>query len=310
MEKIDVIVIGTINIDLVSYVSRFPMIGETFSSNEFRQVPGGKAANQAVAIQRLGKQVSLIGKIGDDLYADLLKKKFMEEGIHIDYIYTSLEIPTGNSMILVDDKGQNIIVTNQNANKYLTNHEVNASIDNYKYAKAALLQLEMSLDVAHSIILKLKERNIPIFLNLAPVVAMKPDIRKLVDFLLINEVEAGQLTGQIIHDLNDAKLAVQQLLDEDQVNVVLTIGELGAVVGNKEGISHVPSPKVQPIDTTGAGDCFCGALVVYWLEEKNLLDATKKAVAAAAISVTRKGAQTSLPNRKEVEDFINKNKGA
>lgn len=309
MKKPEIIVIGTINIDFVSFVSRFPKIGETLSSNEFQHFPGGKAANQAVTIQRLEKQVTLIGKIGNDSFAHLLKTKFLEEGILIDHIYTSLETPTGNSMILVDDKGQNIIITNQNANKYLTNHEVIVSLANYKYAKAALIQLEMTLDVAHSIILSLNERNIPIFLNLAPVVPINPQIRRLVDFLIINEVEASQLTNLPIHDLNDAKLAVQQLLDEDQASVVLTMGKLGAIVGNNEGIHHIPSPEVQPIDTTGAGDCFCGALVVYWLEEQNLLDATMKAVAAAAISVSRKGAQPSLPNRKEVEDFMNKTRG-
>ncbi|WNS73667.1 ribokinase [Bacillus sp. DTU_2020_1000418_1_SI_GHA_SEK_038] len=310
MKKPEVIVIGTINIDFVSYVSRFPKIGETLSSNEFQQVPGGKAANQALAIQRLGTQVALIGKVGDDPYAHLLRKKFIEEGILVDHIYTASETSTGNSMILVDDEGQNIIITNQNANKYLTLHEANAALEKSDNAKAAMLQLEMDLDVAHSIIQTLYKCNIPIFLNLAPVMEINSNIRRLVDFLIINEVEASQLTGLPIHDLNDAKLAVQQLLDEDQVNVVLTMGRLGAIVGNKEGINHIPSPEVQPIDTTAAGDCFCGALVVYWLEEQNLFDATKKAVVAASISVTRKGAQPSLPYRKEVEDFINKTRGS
>jgi ribokinase len=309
MSKIEVIVIGTINIDLVSYVPRFPEIGETIASSEFQQIPGGKAANQAVAIQRLGKQAALVGKVGNDFSAQFLKEKFSQEGLFIDHVYTSSNTPTGNSMIMVDNKGQNIIITNQNANKELTKEEVEAGLEHAKDAKAALLQLEMSLDVAHSMILSLNKRNIPIFLNLAPVVEINPKIRKLVDFLIINEVEAGQLTGFPVHDVTNARLAVKQLLEEGQANVVLTMGELGALIGNQDGINHIPSLDVQVVDTTAAGDCYCGALAAFWLEDQNLLQAANKAAAAAALSVTRKGAVPSLPYKKEVEDFINEKRG-
>ncbi|PLR81633.1 ribokinase [Bacillus canaveralius] len=304
--KTDVIVIGTINIDLVAYVSRFPDIGETLASIDFRQIPGGKAANQAVAAQRLGKQVALVGKVGKDPYASLLKEKFLEEGISLDYVFSSEKTATGSSLIIVDHAGQNMIITNQNANKELTKEEVLASLETAHGAGAALLQLEMPLDVANTIILALKKINIPIFLNLAPVVAIDPQIRRLVDFLIINEVEAGQITGFSVSNIANAKLAVKQLLEEGHSQVVLTLGAEGAIIGDKNGIYQVPSPKVHPVDTTAAGDCFCGALVTYWLEEKDLLQATKKAVVAAAISVTRKGAQPSLPNQKEVEGFIKK----
>lgn len=308
--NIDVIVIGTINIDLVAYVHRFPKIGETLASQDFDEIPGGKAANQAVAVQRLGKQVALVGKVGIDSYARLLKKKFTEERILIDYVYSSKKTATGSSMIIVDEAGQNIIITNQNANKELTKEEVEVALETISTAKAALLQVEMSLDVANSIIFSLKKLNIPIFLNLAPVVPIDPQIRRLVDFLIINEVEAGQLTGFSITNLEEAKLAVRHLLDEGHGNVVLTLGAKGALIGEKEKIKHVTSPKVQTVDSTGAGDCFCGALVAYWIEEQDLFKAAKKAVIAAAISVTRKGAQPSLPYKKEVEDYINEKRGS
>ncbi|WP_339211671.1 ribokinase [Aeribacillus sp. FSL K6-8210] len=300
----DVIVYGTINIDLVAYVSRFPQIGETLSSLEFKEIPGGKGANQAVTVQRLGKQAALVGKVGTDSYASFIKKVFVNEGILTDYVYSSPKTATGSSIVVVDESGQNFIITNQNANKELTKAEVHLSLETAQKAGAALLQMEMSVEVANYIISSLKHLNIPIFLNLAPVVPIDAQIRRLVDFLIMNEVEAEQLTGSPVTNIEEGKLMVKELLEQGHEHVVITMGNKGAIIGEKKMIQHVPSPIVQTVDTTAAGDCFCGALVTYWLEEQDLLTATKKAVAAAALSVTKKGAQPSLPYRKEVEDFI------
>lgn len=302
--KADVVVYGTINMDLVATVEQFPLIGETIASTSFKEIPGGKAANQAVSIQRLQKQVALVGKIGSDAFANQLQQVFQQEGIISKHIYTSKTSPTGSAIIVVDQSGQNMIITNQNANKELTIEEVNDSFETAKEASAILLQPEMSPHVAQHIITELKKWDIPLFLNLAPVVDLDPKIRRLVDFLIINEVEAGQLTGNGVVTLHDAKLVVQQLIEEGHSHVIITLGEKGAVIGSSNMIEHVPSPKVHSIDTTAAGDCFCGAFVTYWLETKNLLQATKLAVVAAAISVTKKGALPSLPSKKEVEDYI------
>ncbi|MCM3568968.1 ribokinase [Neobacillus mesonae] len=306
MSKIDAILYGTINMDLVAYVPQFPEIGETISSLEFQEIPGGKAANQAVTVQRLGKQVALVGKVGSDSYAGVLKGVLSNEGIMTDYVYSSPITATGSSIIIVDEAGQNFIITNQNANKELTKEEVRLSLKTAKHASAALLQLEMPLEVASFIITSLKELNIPVFLNLAPVVPLDPEIRRLADFLIINEVEAGQLTGSHVSTLEDGRFIVKELLEQGHEHVIITMGNKGAIIGENNRIQHVPSPSVQSVDTTAAGDCFCGALVTYWLEERDLLKAAEKAVTAASISVTKKGALPSLPSKKEVEDFIKK----
>ncbi|OLS38272.1 ribokinase [Alkalihalophilus pseudofirmus] len=307
MFNADVVVYGTINMDLVASVNRFPEIGETISSNEFNEIPGGKAANQAVAAQRLGKQVAFVGKVGVDSYGDFLKGKLAQDGILIEYVSVSATKATGSSIILVDEEGQNIIVTNQNANNELTKEDVDSSLEIAKRAKAVLLQLEMKKDVAEYLIHTFRKLNIPLFLNLAPVVPLDPQLRRSVDFLIVNEIEAEQLTGFKVKDIAEARLIVEKLMAEGHRQVILTLGKEGAVVGEENIITHVESPKVQAVDSTAAGDCFSGALVTYWLEEKNLLEATKKAAVAAAISVTRKGAQPSIPTKSEVEDFIKEN---
>ncbi|MGM0877148.1 MAG: ribokinase [Bacillota bacterium] len=308
MEKADVVVYGTINMDLVATVERFPENGETIASSSFQEIPGGKAANQAVSAQRLQKQVALVGKIGADAFSNQLRQVFHKERILLKHLYTSKTSPTGSAIIIVDQNGQNMIITNQNANKELTIEEVKESFETAKTASAILLQPEMSRDVAHYIISTLKKWKIPIFLNLAPVVQLDPEIRRLVDFLIINEVEAQQLTGNRVDTLDEAEFVVKQLIDEGHSHVIITLGAKGAVIGSCGMIEHVPSPKVKSIDSTAAGDCFCGALVTYWLEHKNLLQATKLAVVAAAISVTKKGALPSLPSKKEVEAYIKKEK--
>ncbi|WP_273124169.1 ribokinase [Bacillus weihaiensis] len=304
MREVDVIVYGTINMDLVATLERFPNHGETISSKSYEEIPGGKAANQAVTIQRLEKKVALVGKVGKDAYAERLKHLFHHEGINLDYLYTSETTSTGTAIIIVDQNGQNMIITNQNANKHLSIDEVSSSIETAKLASAALLQLEMAKEVAQYLISALSRLNIPIFVNLAPVVDLDPYVRKLIDFLIINEVEAEQLTGNKVRNVDTAKQAIPELIDQGYSNVIITLGEKGVVIGNNLLVEHIPSPIVESVDTTAAGDCFCGALVTYWLDEKDVLEATKRAVSAAAISVTKKGAQPSLPFKRDVEAFI------
>ncbi|WP_054637305.1 PfkB family carbohydrate kinase [Thalassobacillus sp. C254] len=194
------LVIGTINMDLVAKVPGFPRPGETIASNYYVESLGGKAANQAIAAKRSGAEVSFIGKVGGDSFGREAYKQLIEEGINVEYLMQSDKKSTGTSLIVVNEDGENMIITNLQANTDLSINEVEHSLLALENVEAALLQLEMSSEMISTIIATLKKRQIPIFVNLAPVIPISLETQSLIDVLILNEVEASQLSGIHVHD--------------------------------------------------------------------------------------------------------------
>lgn len=271
-----------------------PYDGETLTSENYFQAPGGKAVNQAVAATRMGKRTSLIGKVGSDAFGKEVKECLKQEGLQVDYIFTSTKHRTGNAFVLMDQHGNNSIITNLGANQALSIPEVQSVLASAKNAKIALLQLEMPKDVRDFIIKELHKLKIKTVLNLAPVVEMSRDVRKLVDILIVNEVEATQLTNYAVVDDTSAKKAAGILASEGNETVIITLGAQGAFVQENSNCYTVSAPKVNVIDTSGAGDCFCGSLAAFLLET-DLHGAVQKAVTTAAHAVTRRGTMEAIP---------------
>lgn len=301
----DVLVFGSLNMDFVGFTNQLPVRGETMAVNDFSMVPGGKAANQAVASSRLGARAGMVGKIGKDYLGDLMKDGLTTENVLVDHVTVTSKSSTGVAMVTVDGHGQNTIVTYKGSNALLEKQDIDRAEDLLKHAEVTVLQLEMEQEVAEYIIQKAKDLGRKVVLNLAPVVPITKDILKKVDVLIVNETEASQLTNTDVTSIESAIIAAKQLQKNGIEHVIITLGEQGAVL-QSETTFHYNAPKVPVIDSTAAGDCFVAAVATFWIETKDLSLAVKKAVHAAALSVTKKGAQTSLPTLNEVEAFMTK----
>ncbi|WP_158736757.1 ribokinase [Alteribacillus sp. YIM 98480] len=300
------VVMGTINMDLIAKVPRFPVVGETIASTKYIESLGGKAANQAIAAKRMGAEVSFVGKLGGDSFGRELSKQLKNEGLDIDQLRVAETLSTGTSMITINEEGENMVVTNLQANAEVSKEEAKHALLALGNADAALLQLEVPPDVIATIITLLKEKNVPIFMNLAPVISFSREIRKLVDVLIVNEIEASQLAGMNVFDKETAKQAVLIIKEDSEQTIVVTMGAAGVLVYSEKQFYFFKAPLVKAVDTTAAGDCFCGALTAYWLKDKDMLKAVEKAVYAASLSVTRYGATTSLPFEKEMAGCISR----
>lgn len=306
MSASDIVVYGSLNMDFVAYVDHLPVVGETIASNEFNMVPGGKAANQAVAAAKLGANVSLVGRVGDDELGKILKDSLKRDGVNDKHVLVTQGQASGSAMIYVGPKGENMIVTHLGANGLLSKEDIDNTEELLASAKIAVLQLEMEKEIAEYIILKAHQKGLKTVLNLAPVVPIKKEILRMVDLLIVNETEAFQLSNVEVTDVNSAKKASEVLQEIGIDNVIITLGEKGATVKTNEFFKHFGSPKVNAIDSTAAGDCFVATTTHFWNETDKLDVAVSKAVEVAALSVTRKGAQSSLPTLAEYLNFINK----
>lgn len=301
--NLDIIVYGTLNMDFVCYVDRLPMIGETVTSRKFTKVPGGKAANQAVAASRLGANVAMVGRVGNDDIGQVLRQNLRNDKIDDEMVYITDNCMSGTAMINVDNQGQNTIVTNLGANACLTKEDIDQTKDKLSSAKLALLQLEIPLDSAEHIIKTAHQLKKKVLLNLAPVFSLDKNILQLVDLLIVNETEASHLVDIKVEDIKSAKMAAEKLTELGIENVIVTLGEAGAVLKSSDTLIHYPSPKVKAIDTTAAGDCFVAAVGWFWISEGSLTFAVQKAVEVAALSVKKQGAQPSLPTLEEYLQF-------
>jgi len=285
--------------DLVVRTFRHPQIGETVIGHDFQTYPGGKGANQAVAAARLGSDVKMIGRIGDDAFGDSLLATIKEDGVDTTYISKDPEVVSGVGFITVDNLGQNTIVVASGANARISPGDVSSAEDAFIGAEILLLQLECPLDVVERAIDIAKRRGLRIVLNPAPAQLLDSHLLQKVDYLIPNQTEllllAGQeSTGAAIDFLTS--LGVQQL--------VVTMGEEGVLVvaGGKQ--HHLPAFRVPVVDTTAAGDAFAGAFAVALKEGFSILEAARWGNAAGALAVTRAGAQPSLPHRVEFDSFL------
>ncbi len=282
-----VLVIGSANADLVVPVDRRPGGGETVLGGDTILSPGGKGANTAVAAARLGADVALLGAVGDDSYGELLKRSLAESGVDTGSLRTS-ERPTGIAYITVTPDGENSILVSPGANSALRPEDVD--LDG---AEIVVLSLEIPLETVEHAVAKAVETGVKTLLNLSPAAELSAKTLKGLDVLLVNEHEAAFLLG--------GEADFPKLLDLGPKAAVVTLGAKGAAVVTADGVTEVPSPKVEAVDTTGAGDAFAGALATSLAKGEELADAARKAVKVAAITVTRQGAQPSYPTASELE---------
>lgn len=289
--------------DYVGYVKKLPSLGETVASSNFSIGPGGKAANQAVAAAKLTAKTAMVGRVGDDQIGELMKSKLQEAGVDDDNVWITPNYQTGIAMVSVNPQGENMIVTHIGANASLSKDDIDKSEKKLTQAQGAILQLEMEKQVAEYIIEKVSKLGKKVILNLAPIVEIQNETLKLVDLLIVNETEASYLSDMEVSSVETAETAAAVISELGINNVVITLGSSGAVFKDQYLTKHYSAPTVNVVDSTAAGDCFVAAVSTFWLKFGDLDLSVKNAVKVAALAVTKKGAQTSLPTLQEYKDF-------
>ena len=298
MKKI--VVIGSTNTDMVVKAARIPAPGETILGGRFLMNPGGKGANQAVAAARLGGEVVFIAKVGNDLFGREARTLFAKEGICTDYVLTDNTEPSGVALIMVDAKGENCISVASGANGALSAEDIEVARGAIEKAGVLLMQLETPVETVLCAARWASAKGVPVVLNPAPACELPDGLLKCLSMITPNETEAELLTGVKVTDEMSAARAAKALCSTGVKRVVITMGSKGAFVyADGEGMI-VPAVKVKAVDTTAAGDVFNGALAVALTEDHPLAAAISFAAKAAAISVTRMGAQASAPYRNEI----------
>jgi len=304
MEKKRVVVVGSINMDLVFSTPRMPAVGETIVGQEFRQIPGGKGANQAVAARRQGADVALIGRVGDDEFGRQLLACLVEDGVNVTHVSRQARMASGVAGILVDIDGRNSIVIAPGANDLLGITDINAATATIRSSHALVCQLETPLSVAARAIEIAQINGVPVVFNPSPMQPLSDSLLGMVDYLVVNEIEAAQLSGIEVGDRDGAALAADKLLERGVGAVLLTMGAQGVFVAERDIRRFIPAIAVQAVDTTAAGDTFAGAFAVGLVRGLNAVDAGTLAQYAAALTVTKLGAQTSIPHAHEVHQFM------
>ena len=303
MNPASIVVVGSTNTDMVIKASHLPQPGETILGGTFFMSAGGKGANQAVAAARLGGKVSFIAKTGYDIFGKQSIDLFEEEGIDASFIFRDSYQPSGVALITVDDKGENCIVVAPGANSTLTAQDIDEAKQKIEMASFVLVQLETPIETIEYVANITSSKETKFILNPAPAAKLSDELLKKISIITPNQKEMEMLTGIKVSDEVTAKKAALFLQDKGVETVVITMGASGAFVLDKKDYMMIPGHKVNVVDTTAAGDVFNGALVVALSEQKNIEQAAAFACKAAAISVTRLGAQASAPYRHEVDSF-------
>lgn len=304
VERKPIVVVGSINIDLVARTERIPAPGETVTGHDFQVHPGGKGANQAVAIARLDYPVQLIGRLGNDGFGTQLREHLQDVGVGLDGVMTS-EGPSGVAIILVSQAGENCIVVTPGANALLSPQDLDNQIEILRSAAMVLAQLEIPLETVEHLATICSREGIPLMLDPAPARALPVELLQRVAWFTPNETEAAFFAGSAASLGTDARAIAHELLALGPQNVVLKMGARGAYVARAEGVENAISPfAVEAVDTTAAGDCFNGAFATALCTGSNPAESARFAAAAAAISVTRAGAQPAMPSAAEVRDLM------
>ncbi len=295
-----VIVMGSSNTDMVIQSEHIPAPGETILGGRFEMVSGGKGANQAVAAARLGAHVSFIGKVGSDVFGQQALKGLQADGINIEFTTVKDNCASGIALIMVDNQGENCISVASGANAEISKEDIDQAGDQFITGNLLLTQLEVPVNIVEYTIQQAKDSGMKTILNPAPAAPLSDKLLAQIDIITPNQSEAELLTGIEVNNPETAKAAASSLLNRGVGAVILTMGKQGAYVLG-EGLDEiVPALSVTAIDTTAAGDTFNGALACSLAEGNDLQSATRFATKAAAISVTRFGAQTSCPTLEEV----------
>lgn len=298
-----ILVVGSSNTDMVIRTEHLPAPGETVIGGTFFMNPGGKGANQAVAVARLGGRVAFICKTGNDIFGRQACELFDAEGIDTTYVFSDPQHPSGVALITVDTRAENCIVVAPGANACLTPEDIRLSSEAFDAANLVLLQLEIPMETVEEAAFTARAKGKTVILNPAPASALSERLLRAVDLITPNESEAEAITGVKITDEASALAAAEKLVGMGVGNVIVTLGAKGALVYNGQAHAMVQACKVQAVDTTAAGDIFNGALVVALSEGRPLVEAAQFAAKASAIAVTRIGAQSSAPYRTEVDLF-------
>ena len=299
-----IVVVGSLNMDLVIRTPRFPGPGETIIGSAFHTIPGGKGANQAVAAAKLGARVSMVGRVGDDAFGAQQLANLSQLGIDVSHIQRDPKAATGVALIVLDEQGQNSIILAPGANMRLTLADLEVAEDALASAAILVLQLEIPQEVVEQAIKVARAHGVIVLLNPAPARRLPPTLLSQVDVLIPNESETALLTGTEVDDIESSWRAAARLRAAGVGTVILTLGGRGALLLEGQKATHVPGYRVDVVDTTAAGDAFVGGFAVGLAEGQYLAEAVRFANAAGALAVTKLGAQPSLPTRSEVEAFL------
>ena len=301
-----IVVVGSCNTDMVVKSDRLPVPGETVLGGAFMMNPGGKGANQAVAVARLGGNATFITKTGNDLFGKQSIEMFDEENINTDNILSDPLHPSGVALIMVDNNGENCIVVASGANASLSTHDIEKARDVIESADIILMQLEIPMNTVEYAAKMAFDKGIKVILNPAPAAYLSNELMKCLYAIVPNKTEAEILSGIKVSDWDSARQAADSISAKGVDNVVITLGSKGSFVKECNSYFEVPVDRINAIDTTAAGDTFCGAFCVGLSEGLSIHDAVYFANTAAGITVTREGAQSSIPYRKEIDFSPNK----
>ena len=301
------VVIGSTNIDMTMQLDHLPRMGETVTNGEYYQAFGGKGANQAVGAARCGGNVFFVTCLGDDNFSPILLESFIKDNIQTKYVFVESGMSTGTALIMTDHQGRNCIGVAAGANENLSPELVDKALPAIKEAEMVLLQCEIPHETNKHIIDLCNKYGVKTMMNLAPARTIEDSYLSKLHLLVVNETEAEFLCGFKVTGNPDIEKAADFLLGKGPKNVVITLGARGSYVACENRKYFVDSYIVDSVDSTGAGDVFCSALAVSLTEGNQFETAVKFATAAAAICVTRLGAQPSAPRRVEIDDFIKKN---
>jgi len=302
-----IVVIGSSNIDFIMKMKRLPKVGETVTDAVFMQVFGGKGANQAVGAARAGGNVHFVSCVGDDDIAPRMVEQFRKDGINTDLVFREKDISTGSALIMIGEDGANCISVAPGANYRLTPGYIDKALDTIRDSEIVILQYEI-LPATLEYILELCEKyNKRVLWNFAPARAFNIKYLSKIKILVVNETEAEILSGVPVTDDNSVLKAGKKLRELGCRTIIITLGAKGSFTFSEEGTERIPAFRVDAVDTTAAGDIYCGTIATALTEDKPLNEAVRFAGAAAAISVTRMGAQPSAPTRKEIDEFLTKN---
>ena len=299
-----IVIVGSSNVDLIVKTARIPLPGETVMGGDFMMVCGGKGANQAVTVNRLGAEAVFVTRIGTDMFGDRLLSQYRSEKMRTDFVVRDPEAASGVAIISVDAKGENCIVVAAGANERLSIKDIDGAREQIVSADYVLMQMEIPLEVIRYVKDMAVSAGVKVILNPAPARCLDDDLLSGLYMITPNETECAILTGMEVSDERHASAAPRRLLERGVRNVIVTMGSRGALIETPQQSTMIAARRVEAVDTTAAGDVFNGAMAVALSEGGSIVEAVRMATVASSISVTRMGAQPSVPTRAEVEDIL------
>ncbi len=303
MKRPRIVVVGSSNTDMVVKTERIPVPGETVTGGQFVLAAGGKGANQAVAAARLGAEVTFVARIGQDMFGDQAVEGYRKERIVTDFVVRDPERHTGVALIMVDQQGENLIAVASGANHALTPADVERAAERIRAADAVMLQLETPMETVRFTAQLAADAGVPVILDPAPAAPLDRSLIERVTYLTPNESEAERLTGLPVQDEASAREAAARLLQTGARHVIVTLGSQGALSAGPDGATLIAGYRVEARDSTAAGDAFNGGLAAALANGLSLEEAVRRANLVGALSVTRMGAQPSLPTEEQLRRF-------